>query len=239
MTAIVIDNSVFLSWCLGDEDDATAAQAMQRVAEEGGVVPRIWWYELRNALLMNERRGRISLRQVSDTLADSLALGIAIDDEHDGSLLLDIARSHNLTVYDAAISKSPSAAAYRSQPSTDVSALRPRPSGFPPFADGPRRLHPRFRYEMNTKPVPSTSPLRPFRGERDRERWVIEKRSVGAPPACRPLRLRLYLGRNRTEAHDGSDRRLRRQKAPAPAARPRPRWARTWRSRALATNSHG
>ena len=25
-----------------------------------------------------------------------------IDDEHDGSLLLDIARSHNLTVYDAA-----------------------------------------------------------------------------------------------------------------------------------------
>ena len=102
MTAIVIDNSVFLSWCLGDEDDATAAQAMQRVAEEGGVVPRIWWYELRNALLMNERRGRISLRQVSDTLADSLALGIAMDDEHDGSLLLDIARSHNLTVYDAA-----------------------------------------------------------------------------------------------------------------------------------------
>ena len=102
MTAIVIDNSVFLSWCLGDEDDATAAHAMQRVAEEGGVVPRIWWYELRNALLMNERRGRISLRQVSDTLADSLALGIAMDDEHDGSLLLDIARSHNLTVYDAA-----------------------------------------------------------------------------------------------------------------------------------------
>ena len=102
MTAIVIDNSVFLSWCLGDEDDATAAQAMKRVAEEGGVVPRIWWYELRNALLMNERRGRISLRQVSDTLADSLALGIAMDDEHDGSLLLDIARSHNLTVYDAA-----------------------------------------------------------------------------------------------------------------------------------------
>ena len=102
MTAIVIDNSVFLSWCLGDEDDATAAQAMQRVAKEGGVVPRIWWYELRNALLMNERRGRISLRQVSDTLADSLALGIAIDDEHDGSLLLGIARGHSLTVYDAA-----------------------------------------------------------------------------------------------------------------------------------------
>ena len=102
MTAIVIDNSVFLSWCLGDEDDPTAAHAMQRVAEEGGVVPRIWWYELRNALLMNERRGRISPQQVVDTLTDSMALRIAIDDEHDGSLLLDLARGHELTVYDAA-----------------------------------------------------------------------------------------------------------------------------------------
>ena len=102
MTAIVIDNSVFLSWCLGDENDATAAHAMQRVADEGGIVPRLWWYELRNALLMNERRGRLSLQQVSDTLNDSLELGIVMDDEHDGSLLLDIARGHGLTVYDAA-----------------------------------------------------------------------------------------------------------------------------------------
>ena len=102
MTAIVIDNSVFLSWCLGDEDDPTATHAMQRVAEEGGVVPRIWWYELRNALLMNERRGRISSQQVADTLADSMALAIVIDDEHDGSLLLDLARGHRLTIYDAA-----------------------------------------------------------------------------------------------------------------------------------------
>ena len=102
MTAIVIDNSVYLAWCLGDEDNPTAARAMQRVIEEGGVAPRIWWYGLRNALLMNERRGRISPQQVMDTLADSLALGIAIDDEHDGSLLLDLARRHALTIYDAA-----------------------------------------------------------------------------------------------------------------------------------------
>ena len=75
---------------------------MQRVAEEGGFVPRIWWYELRNALVTNERRGRISPQQVADTLADSMELGIEIDDEHDGSLILDLARGHSLTVYDAA-----------------------------------------------------------------------------------------------------------------------------------------
>ena len=102
MTPIVIDNSVFLAWCMGDEEEPTANSAMQQVIEQGGVTPRIWWYELRNALLVNERRGRISPQQVSDTLADSLALGILMDDEHDESRLLDLARRYELTVYDAA-----------------------------------------------------------------------------------------------------------------------------------------
>ena len=75
---------------------------MQQVAEAGGGAPRIWWYELRNALLVNERRGRIFSQQVSDTLADSLALGISMDDQHDESRLLEIARRYGLTVYDAA-----------------------------------------------------------------------------------------------------------------------------------------
>ena len=140
MTAIVIDNSVFLSWCLGDEIDATATHAMQRVAEEGGVVPRIWWYELRNALLMNERRGRISLQEASDTLADSLELGIAIDDEHDGSLLLDIARGHSLTVYDAAYLE---VAVRRSLPLATLDRrLSKAANGIGATTIGPRRVQP-------------------------------------------------------------------------------------------------
>ena len=99
---LVIDNSVFLAWCMGDEDDPAATGAMQHVVNHGGVAPRIWWYELRNALLVNERRRRVSSRQVHDTLADSLALGIELDDEHDESLMLDLARRYELTVYDAA-----------------------------------------------------------------------------------------------------------------------------------------
>ena len=61
-------------------------------------MPRVWWYELRNALLMNERRGRISPQQVTD----SLVLGIVIDKEHDDSLILDFARRLKLTIYDTA-----------------------------------------------------------------------------------------------------------------------------------------
>ena len=102
MNSVVIDNSVFLAWCMGDEDEPAATSAMERVVESGGIVPRIWWYELRNALLMNERRGRISQQQVSDTLADSLEMGISIDEAHEESLLLDLARRFELSVYDAA-----------------------------------------------------------------------------------------------------------------------------------------
>ena len=100
--AVVIDNSVFLAWCMGDEDNPAANCAMLLAAEEGGVVPRIWWYELRNALLMNERRGRISQQQVADTLADARALGISVDDGHDEAQVLDLARRFELTVYDSA-----------------------------------------------------------------------------------------------------------------------------------------
>ena len=99
---VVLDNSVFLAWCMGDEDEPTASGAMQRIQEEGGVAPRIWWYELRNALLVNERRSRISPQQVRDTLADSLELGIEIEDRHDESLVLELARRFGLTAYDAA-----------------------------------------------------------------------------------------------------------------------------------------
>ena len=75
---------------------------MQRVAETGGVVPQIRQYELRNALSVNERRGRITAQQVSDTLADSLALRIEIVPEHDEATIFGFVRHHSLTVYDAA-----------------------------------------------------------------------------------------------------------------------------------------
>ena len=61
---------------MGDEDNTAVTDVMRRVTEEGGVVPHIWRYEFRNALLTNERRGRISVQKTSDTLVDSLVLNI-------------------------------------------------------------------------------------------------------------------------------------------------------------------
>ena len=102
MTRLVLDNSIVLSWCLADEDDALANRAMKLKIDHGAVVPGIWWYELRNALVVNERRSRIDAEGVRATLADLEEMRITLDTDHDDRVVLDIARRHGLTVYDAA-----------------------------------------------------------------------------------------------------------------------------------------
>ena len=102
MRAIVPDNSIVLSWCLADENDPTADRAMRIVIEDGAVVPGIWWYELRNALVVNERRGRLDPADTRSTLADVREMRFAIDRDHDEAVLLELSRRHNLSVYDAA-----------------------------------------------------------------------------------------------------------------------------------------
>ena len=102
MTGLVLDNSIVLSWCLADEDDALASRAMKLTIDHGAVVPGIWWYELRNALVVNERRGRIDAKGVRATLADLAEMRIAFDTDHDDRGVLDLARRHGLSVYDAA-----------------------------------------------------------------------------------------------------------------------------------------
>lgn len=102
MSHIVLDNSIVLSWCLADENNPIAERAMQLVIEHGAVVPGIWWYELRNALVVNERRGRLGAADSRSTLADLREMRIAIEHEHDEAELIDLARRHSLSVYDAA-----------------------------------------------------------------------------------------------------------------------------------------
>ena len=54
------------------------------------------------ALLMNERRGRISRQQVADILVDSQSLGITVEHRHDETLILELAQQFELAIYDAA-----------------------------------------------------------------------------------------------------------------------------------------
>jgi predicted nucleic acid-binding protein len=100
--AIVVDASVTIGWYLADEAAATAQTALHRLGETEALVPALWWFEVRNALLINERRGRINTTQTAEILADLGKLTIHLDREPDGHAIIGLARAHRLTFYDAA-----------------------------------------------------------------------------------------------------------------------------------------
>ena len=60
MSRLVLDASIVSDWLLDDEFDPRASTALTRLRQDGAVVPQLWHYEVRNALLSAERRGRIS-----------------------------------------------------------------------------------------------------------------------------------------------------------------------------------
>jgi predicted nucleic acid-binding protein len=98
---IVVDCSVAAAWALVDERTAWTSAALQSATAEGAIVPSLFWYEIRNILVVNERRGRIERSQTARFLADVDPL-TDVDLRPVESDLLELARVHNLTVYDAA-----------------------------------------------------------------------------------------------------------------------------------------
>lgn len=100
--AFVLDASVAATWAFEDENHPDAALALARVQLDAARVPSLWWFELRNALLVNERRGGLTEAGTAAFLRDLGRLAISIDRSPDEAELLTLARRHRLTVYDAA-----------------------------------------------------------------------------------------------------------------------------------------
>jgi predicted nucleic acid-binding protein len=65
-------------------------------------VPVLWWFEVRNVLVVNERRGRIDPTGSAAFLADLERLPINFDRQFANEAVLALARAHRLTFYDAA-----------------------------------------------------------------------------------------------------------------------------------------
>ena len=101
MSAPVLDCSVVCAWLLDDESVPEADAALEAAGSHGGLAPGLWWAELRNALVMAERRGRLSPAQTSEALAEVEALGVTLDHAPDSGATLRLAREHRITIYDA------------------------------------------------------------------------------------------------------------------------------------------
>ncbi len=103
----VLDASVTASWAFADEGGRdspgeVSARALDGLTRDHAVVPSLWWFEVRNILVVNERRGRIDAAGTAAFLLDLDQLRIRIDDCPDSLAVVTLSRQHRLTVYDAA-----------------------------------------------------------------------------------------------------------------------------------------
>lgn len=97
----VLDASVTITWAMRDEDHPVADLAFAKLGTGSALVPAIWWYEVRNILVLNERRGRITPDDSAQFLSDLHVLSINVDFPQDDARIMEIARKYKLSVYDA------------------------------------------------------------------------------------------------------------------------------------------
>ncbi len=100
--AFVLDVSVCAVWAFADETHPFAERVMQRLESERALVPAIWWFEIRNVLVTNERRKRITIAESGTFLGKLADAPITLDLERDEAAIFRFARKYQLSFYDAA-----------------------------------------------------------------------------------------------------------------------------------------
>lgn len=98
----VLDASIAACWAFEDEDHPVAALALERIRTDEARVPSLWWFEVRNTLIVNERRQRLTEGDTATFLRGLARLGTTVDGSPEEADVLTLARRHRLTVYDAA-----------------------------------------------------------------------------------------------------------------------------------------
>lgn len=101
----VLDASVALAWFFQDETTAFSESVLERLNDDRAVTPAIWPLEVANVISLAERRGRTTTAKSREftRVLTSLPIDVApivLDDAL--GRVLDLARAHQITSYDAA-----------------------------------------------------------------------------------------------------------------------------------------
>ncbi len=88
---LVIDASVAIAWIASDERSAYAEAALTACGTDRALVPMLWYWEIANALLVPERRGRVADASVA---YESVLRNLPVDAVND---LADARRLEELT----------------------------------------------------------------------------------------------------------------------------------------------
>lgn len=104
MNPFVIDASVASAWILDDESEPFADDAYAALQVNRGLVPQHWHFEVRNALLMAERRDRIFADEVDlrlRRLDQMTTQWLDTDVTPDLNTTFSLVRRFRLSFYDA------------------------------------------------------------------------------------------------------------------------------------------
>lgn len=104
LSRFVLDNSVVMAWCFEDEENPYVDAVLNSMETVEAMVPAIWPLELGNALLMAERKKRLSEASVVRFLSLVGTLPILVEQEAPERMLkeiLSLARDCGLSTYDA------------------------------------------------------------------------------------------------------------------------------------------
>ena len=104
MNYLVLDASTAIGWMVDTPTPRIARRALH-LLQSGtiGIVPELWYYEVSNALITAERRGRASMQTVSGHISDLERLAAFLEvGPTTPSALIAAARQSGLTAYDAA-----------------------------------------------------------------------------------------------------------------------------------------
>jgi predicted nucleic acid-binding protein len=102
--SFVLDASVALAWCFGDEESDRGVRILEALRSSDAIVPQLWTLEVANALLVAERRQRLDAGQADRFIRMFLGLPIGADPGSRSAAFREIrqlARTHGLSVYDA------------------------------------------------------------------------------------------------------------------------------------------
>jgi predicted nucleic acid-binding protein len=97
----VLDASVSACWAFDDEQHTIADAALDLSDIEEIFVPSLWWFEIRNLLIVAERRKRLAVATTNVFLRSMQRLNLSIDRTPEEAEVLRLARRHGLTVYDS------------------------------------------------------------------------------------------------------------------------------------------
>ena len=99
--AFVLDASIAVTWFLRDEDSIVGNRLLSTLESTSALVPSLFWFEMRNVLVIAERRGRLEPGEATHCMEQ--LRGLPIDDFGSGTdeQILHLARMHGVSAYDA------------------------------------------------------------------------------------------------------------------------------------------